>query len=83
MTYELYYWPSVQGRGEFIRLVLEDAGAAYIDVARLPQTRGGGEFAIVKLLEARNNRRPPFAPPVLKAGRLLIAQTPNLSLIHI
>jgi glutathione S-transferase len=78
MTYELYYWPSVQGRGEFIRLVLEDAGAAYIDVARLPQTRGGGEFAIVKLLEARNNRRPPFAPPVLKAGRLLIAQTPNI-----
>jgi glutathione S-transferase len=78
MTYELYYWPSVQGRGEFIRLVLEDAGAPYIDVARLPQPQGGGARAIVQVLEDRKNARPPFAPPVLKAGRLLIAQTPNI-----
>jgi hypothetical protein len=27
MTYELYYWPGIQGRGEFIRLALEEAGA--------------------------------------------------------
>jgi glutathione S-transferase len=78
MTYELYYWPSVQGRGEFIRLALEDAGSPYIDVARLPQRQGGGARAILQVLEGRKNARPPFAPPVLKAGRLWIAQTPNI-----
>jgi glutathione S-transferase len=30
MTYELYYWPGIQGRGEFIRLALEEAGAPYL-----------------------------------------------------
>ncbi len=75
MTYELYYWPTIQGRGEFIRLALEEAGAAYRDVALLPPARGGGASAIVKVLAARGNARPPFAPPVLKAGRQLIAQT--------
>ena len=78
MNYELYYWPSVQGRGEFIRLVLEDAGAPYVDVARLPEAKGGGARAILKVLEARINSRPPFAPPILRAGRLVIAQTPNI-----
>ena len=34
MRYELYYWPTIQGRGEFVRLALEDAGARYVDVAR-------------------------------------------------
>jgi glutathione S-transferase len=78
MIYELYYWPGVQGRGEFIRLALEDAGAPYVDVARLPEAQGGGARAIVKVLERGNIARPPFAPPILKAGRLLIAQTPNI-----
>jgi glutathione S-transferase len=78
MIYELYYWPGVQGRGEFVRLALEDAGAPYVDVARLPQAKGGGTRAIVKLLAARRIARPPFAPPILQAGRLLIAQTPNI-----
>ena len=78
MIYELFYWPGVQGRGEFIRLALEDAGAPYVDVARLPQAKGGGANAIVKVLERRSIARPPFAPPILKAGRLLIAQTPNI-----
>jgi glutathione S-transferase len=72
MRYELYYWPSIQGRGEFVRLALEDAGAAYVDVAR---TRGG-MAAMQRLLERRG--RAPFAPPFLKAGRLLIAQTANI-----
>jgi glutathione S-transferase len=78
VNYELYYWPSVQGRGEFIRLALEDAGAPYVDVARLSEAKGGGARAILKVLEARTNARPPFAPPILRAGRLLIAQTPNI-----
>jgi glutathione S-transferase len=80
MTYELYYWPGIQGRGEFIRLALEEGGARYRDMGLLPRTRGGGAPAIVRLLEARGQRRPPFAPPILKAGRQLIAQTPNILL---
>ena len=41
-NYRLYYWPGIQGRGEFARLVLEDAGASYVDVARLREEEGGG-----------------------------------------
>jgi len=80
MTYELYYWPGIQGRGEFVRLALEDAGASYRDVALVPEARGGGASAVVKVLHARNIKRPPFAPPILKAGRQFIAQTPNILL---
>jgi glutathione S-transferase len=80
MTYELYYWPGIQGRAEFIRLALEEGGAAYRDVAALPQAQAGDVPAILKVLEAKGNRRPPFAVPVLKAGRQLIAQTPNILL---
>lgn len=69
MRYELYYWPDIQGRGEFIRLALEDAGADYIDVARTK----GGMSKMMRLME--EGARPPFAPPFLKAGKLLIAQT--------
>ena len=80
MIYELYYWPGIQGRGEFIRLALEDVGARYIDVALVPEAKGGGVSAILKVLEARSIERPPFAPPILKAGRHVIAQTPNILL---
>jgi glutathione S-transferase len=76
MTYELYYWPEIQGRGEFVRLALEDAGAKYIDVARRP----GGMSAMLKLLDDAKIRTPPFAPPFLKAGKLLIGQTANILL---
>lgn len=77
MRYELYYWPGIQGRGEFIRLALEDAGANYLDVARLPK-RGMAE--LLRPLESRRVERPPFAPPFLKAGGLMIAQTANILL---
>jgi glutathione S-transferase len=80
MTFELYYWPGIQGRAEFIRLALEEAGARYRDVAVLPQSEGGGVPAIQRVLAARGSARPPFAPPVLKAGQRLIAQTPNILL---
>jgi glutathione S-transferase len=80
MIYELYYWPGIQGRGEFIRLALEEGGARYRDVAVLPEREGGGVPAILRMLEARGVTRPPFAVPVLKAGRQLIAQTPNILL---
>jgi glutathione S-transferase len=70
MTYELYYWPEIQGRGEFVRLALEDAGVPYLDVARRP----GGEARMTRLLE----RSAAFAPPALKSGRLIVFQTANI-----
>ena len=75
MPYELYYWPSIQGRGEFVRLALEEAGADYVDIARGP----GGIAAMQRLMEAAAPT-PPFAPPFLKDGERLIAQTANILL---
>ncbi len=76
MRYELYYWPTIQGRGEFIRLALEEAGADYVDVARRSGKRGVP--AMLQLLDGRRIARPPFAPPFLKAGKLVIGQTANI-----
>jgi glutathione S-transferase len=75
MKYALYYWPDIQGRGEYIRLALEDAGADYDDVAR----GGKGMSAMMRMMEG-NGDTPPFAPPFLKAGKLLIGQTANILL---
>lgn len=80
MRYELYYWPEIQGRGEFVRLALEEAAADYLDIARMPVRRGMGVPALLRLLEDRGIERPPFAPPFLKAGRLVIGQTANILL---
>lgn len=74
MRYQLYYWPKIQGRGEFVRLALEDAGAAYDDVARRP----GGLERMMAMMENARDKRPPFAPPFLKAGRLVIAHTAEI-----
>jgi glutathione S-transferase len=71
MAYELHYWPGIQGRGEFVRLALEAAGAPYVDVAR----QAGGEAGLLELLGDPRLTHPPFAPPVLRDGPLLIAQT--------
>lgn len=76
MRYELYYWRSIQGRGEFVRLALEEAGAEYVDVARADD----GEAALMRLLDGEEGARPPFAPPFLRAGKLLIGQTANILL---
>jgi glutathione S-transferase len=78
MRYELYYWPSIQGRGEFIRLALEEAGADYVDVARRPGKRGVP--AMMKLMQTRRLAHPPYAPPCLKAGKIIVAQTANILL---
>jgi glutathione S-transferase len=75
MRYELYYQPSIQGRGEFVRLALEDAGADYVDVARDPEF---GRAGIMKILEDPAVEHPSFAPPFLKAGKLMIGQTANI-----
>jgi glutathione S-transferase len=79
MRYELYYWPSIQGRGEFVRLALAEAGADYVDVARR-RGRTGGVPAMMRLLDGSRVARPAFAPPLLKAGKLLIGQTANILL---
>lgn len=80
MKYELYYWPTIQGRGEFIRLALEEGGADYVDVARLAEGEGGGRAAVQRLLEPAPDGRTPFAPPLLRAGKLLLSQTANILL---
>ncbi len=77
MAYELYYWPTIQGRGEFVRLALEAAGARYRDVAR-EGGKGAGVAALLWLMNDRNAARPPYAPPFLKSGRLVIGQTANI-----
>lgn len=75
MRYELYYQPSIQGRGEYVRLALEDAGADYVDVARDPDF---GRAGIMKILEDPTVEHPSYAPPFLKAGKLMIGQTANI-----
>jgi glutathione S-transferase len=80
MVYELYYWPAIQGRAEFVRLALEDAGADYLDVALVPEEEGGGVPAMARFLEGQSVEHPAFAPPFLKAGRQLIGQTANILL---
>lgn len=71
--YELYYWPEIQGRGEFVRLALEDAGAPYRDVAR----EDGGMKALMRLMQDAGTATAPapYAPPFLRHRKLLIAQT--------
>ena len=80
MRYELYYWPGIQGRGEFIRLAFEEAGVQYIDVALKPDKDGGGVAAMEKFIDGPDVARLPFACPFLKAGRQLIGQTANILL---
>jgi len=79
MNYQLYYWPTIQGRGEFVRLALEEAGTRYRDVAR-ESGRGAGVPALLALMNGRRLARPPFAPPFLKTGQLVIGQTANILL---
>lgn len=75
MRYELYYWSEIQGRGEFVRLALEEAGVDYIDVARKR-----GDSTIDRLIERKGEPHPPFACPVLKSGKTVIAHTANILL---
>ncbi|MDE2372462.1 MAG: glutathione S-transferase [Burkholderiales bacterium] len=75
MTYELHYWPTIQGRGEFVRLALEAGGASYIDVARGPEAAGQGVPALLRLLHEGAGAHPAFAPPMLKDGSVVVGQT--------
>jgi glutathione S-transferase len=73
--YELVYWPGLQGRGEFVRLAFEAAGVPYVDLARVPESRGGGARAVVALQRSRGPALPPLGPPALRVGKLVIPQT--------
>lgn len=75
MPYELYDWPTIQGRGEFVRLALEEAGADCVDVARGSEAEGRGLPAMTGLLEDPTTRRPTFAPPFLRDGDVVVGQT--------
>jgi glutathione S-transferase len=74
MTYELFYWDGLQGRGEFVRLALEDAGAPYVDVARKPD----GMSEMMAFLEGESLDIPPFAPPFLRHGQIVVSQVANI-----
>ncbi len=77
MTYELYYWPGIQGRGEFVRLALEEAGAPYVDVAR-ERGPGRGVAAMTKMLKGGGGALAPFAPPFLKDGEIVVSHAANI-----
>jgi glutathione S-transferase len=78
VTYQLHYWPGLQGRGEFVRLALEESGANYVDVVRLPKAQGGGVGALMKAMADPDQPFPPFAPPFLKDGEVIVFQTANI-----
>lgn len=80
MRYALYYWPGIQGRGEFVRLALEASGAEYVDVARQSSRKGMGVPAMMRLLESASAECLPFAPPFLKADDQVIGQTASILL---
>ncbi|MCL6708074.1 glutathione S-transferase [Pseudomonas sp. R2.Fl] len=75
MPYELYYWDGIQGRGEFVRLALEEAGADYVDVTRVPD-RGTGEM--MRIMNSKTQPRIPFAPPFLKDGDIIVSHVANI-----
>ena len=67
--YTLYYWPGIPGRGEFVRLSLEWAGAPY---------REPGMEEMFAYLRGKKPGALPYAPPFLKHGALVIAQVANI-----
>jgi glutathione S-transferase len=77
MAYELYYWPGIQGRGEFVRLALEEVGAPYVDVAR-EHGEGRGVAAMTKIMRGKGGALMPFAPPFLRDGDLVVSHVANI-----
>ena len=75
MAYQLHYWPTIQGRGEFVRLALEAAGADYVDVARGSTAKGLGVNAMLQFMGGTDVQHPPFAPPFLVDGKVVVGQT--------
>jgi glutathione S-transferase len=78
MTFRLYYWDGLQGRGEFVRLALEEAGADYVEVARGSEAQGLGTGAMIDVMNSKDEDYPPYAPPFLQDGDLVVSQTANI-----
>ncbi len=78
MVYQRYYWPHIQGRGEVVRLTLEAGGAKYIDVARGADSVEAGREKILEKINQESATRPPFAPPFLIDGDIVVAQAANI-----
>jgi glutathione S-transferase len=77
LAYQLYYWPALQGRGEFVRLALEEAGAAYVYVVR-GHGQGRGVAAMMRLMDSPSEVELPFAPPILRDGDRLVSHVANI-----
>ncbi len=77
MPYQLYYWPGIQGRGEFVRLALEEAGAAYVDLARERGARRGVK-ALMAMMDGEAAPFTPFAPPFLRDGDVVVSHVANI-----
>jgi glutathione S-transferase len=75
LAYEFFYWPDIQGRGEFVRLALETPVAAYIDVARGVESEGHGVPAMLALMRGEGTAHIPFAPPFLRDGAVIVSHT--------
>jgi glutathione S-transferase len=80
MPYEFFYWPEIQGRGEFVRLALEDAGAAYVDVARGSESKGLGVPAMLALMRGEGTSHIPFAPPFLRDDTIIVSHAATILL---
>jgi glutathione S-transferase len=81
MAYEFFYWPEIQGRGEFVRLALEDAGADYIDIARGLESEGRGVPAMLALMRGDGTSHTPFAPPFLRDGGMIVSHAAAILLL--
>lgn len=77
MTFELFYWPGLQGRGEFVRLAFEATGTPYVDIVQ-GDAPGQGMDGLILTMDAPACANPPFAPPFLRVGDELIGQTANI-----
>ncbi|EMD83062.1 glutathione S-transferase [Pacificimonas flava] len=73
MSYDLWYWAGLPGRGEFVRIALEAGGIPY-------RERGREEGTDVAEQLERYDSTPPYAPPWLDTGELVLAQTANILL---
>ena len=75
MAYDLWYWPGIPGRGEFVRLALEAGAIPYHDRAIEAGEEG---MAAIGADIGRDRDTPPFAPPYLVSGKMTIGQTANI-----
>ena len=68
-----YFTPGV-GRGEFVRLMFEEAGVPYDDPCR--KTKNSA--AAMKFLKGEEEGYPVQFPPIIKKGDFTLSQTPAI-----